>query len=131
MAMPLAISRVIHSNQAAQPLEQRHIRHRSQAARTGAYRGLAQRTAIGNVNQQHAQHRAHTAKAAQPPHRSELGRLGLPLRGQHLRHNIPVLANAGQLTGRRLADIDAFGVLDPQRFVHGRPFLVAVRSIAV
>jgi hypothetical protein len=79
----------------AQAFEQRHVGNIGQIARPRSRDGLAQRTALRQVNQQDAQQGLYTRKSTQSTQRTQFHRLALPLRGKQAGHHAPVLFNTG------------------------------------
>ena len=107
---------------AAQSLEQRHIGHGGQTARTCTHCRLAQRAPICQVNEQHSKQRGNAVKAAQSSHCPKLNGLGLPLRRQHLHHHLPILTDACQLTHRKIVWRNIVNSLLFRRLIHNRSF---------
>jgi hypothetical protein len=106
---------------AAQPLEQRHVRHVGQLARLCTCSGLAQRTPIGKVNEQDAQQRLHAPKTAQPAYRTQLQSLGLPICRQHRCHHAPVLPDARNFARNQLVLRHPIVHIVFKRLVHEKP----------
>src|SRR5437762_4779980 len=74
----------------SQTVQQRHIRHFSNAGGLRAHRRLAQRIAAANVQQQTAQDLVHGVETAKTRYRTASTRLALPVRREQPQENFPV-----------------------------------------